>query len=92
MLTAFKYPNLSEIINGPNKGKNNYTVQSYGHAFEYYSEEAFGTIGIQYHSDSAGPGAGYDEINVRSSDAAALSSYGFGGLDCNEYVRTTGQG
>ena len=69
----------------------NYTC---GHAFDTNSKEANGTIGhgIHAYEYSAGPGAGYDEINVRSSDAAALISYGFGGLDCNEHenIRISG--
>ena len=60
-----------------------YRNYTYGHAFETYSEEFNGTIGTQIYPDSAGAGAGYDEVNVCSSDAAALISYGFGGQDCS---------
>ena len=68
-----------------------YRNYTYGHAFETYSEEAGGTLGTQVYPDSAGPGAGYDEVDATSSsDPVALISYGFGGLDCSVNVRTTG--
>ena len=62
-----------------------------GHAFETYSIKADGTIGTQIYAHSAGPGAGYNEIDITSSShPIELISYGFGGLDCSVNVRTTG--
>ena len=67
-----------------------YRNYTYSHAFETYSIKADSTIGTQVHPDSAGPGAGYNEMNVPSSShPVELRSYGFGGLDCSVNVRTT---
>ena len=67
-----------------------YRNYTYGHAFEMYSEEAYGTTGTQFRTNSAGPGAGYDESDASiSSHPVALMSSGFGGQDCNVDARTT---
>ena len=66
-----------------------YRNYTYGHAFETNSEEADGTIGTQIYPDSAGPGAGYNELyDPTLSDPNAIGNAGFGGLDCGGNVRT----
>ena len=65
-----------------------YRNYTYGHAFETYSEEADGTIGIYIYLNSAGPGAGYEGISILSHPAA-LDSDGYGGQDCSVIVRPT---
>ena len=66
-----------------------YRNYTYGHAFETHSEQADGTIGTQIYTDSAGPGAGYDEFyDPTLSDPNAIGNSGFGGRDCGRNVRT----
>ena len=88
--------NVTSFLSSVNISYNNfndlealYRNFTYGHAFETYSEETNSTIGTQIYADSAGPGAGYNEIDVKSpSHPVELISYGFGGLDCSVNIRT----
>ena len=67
-----------------------YRNYTYGHAFETSSRIANGTTGIAMYTDSAGPGAGYDEIGTEIRiDAHALSLNGFGGQDCSVVADTS---
>ena len=67
-----------------------YRNYPYGHAFEISSRIANGTIGIRMFANSAGPGAGYNEIGFKIRiDAHALSLNGFGGQDCSVITHTT---
>ena len=76
-----KNSNLEELY------KNN----TYGHAYESFSEKVNGTTGAQVLVQSAGAGAGYKPATYFQilSGPDELDSYGYGGQDCGVNVRTS---
>ena len=52
-----------------------------GHAFETFSDQANGVIGIRTLPATGGAGAGYNEFLGTNSDSRPLSLSGFGGRD-----------